>query len=194
LTFDKQKTLGDLKRRMQSVETLTWSIHFRTKWDGAPIAVHIDGKVSLYGDLNVIINPMWEVGLVHCRALLEFLGLCEKAGSLDQIEKRRKRDDIGVEHFDNANGCGPLPKVSLENAISSYPDDPDKAKEALHRVFRLTNKGLAHVTSGMKDDPADFELIEIASRGVTELMVGYFYEPGGLPPPPKIISTRSKDE
>ncbi len=195
MIFDKQKTVRMLGHRFQSVETLTWAIHLRSKWVEAPnISVDIDGKLTLEGNLNAITNPMQEAGLVHCRALLEFLGLRDKSGSLVQITKRRYKDpdgdDIGVEHFGNTSG--PLPKVSPENAVSGFGGDPAEAKKALLKVFQLTNKRLAHSTSEMSDDPADIKLIEIASRGVPALMISSFYRPLGLPRPARIISTRPR--
>lgn len=189
---DEQKILRLLDHRMQSVATLNWALATRSQWNAAPpIAVHIDGELRLEGNLNAITNPMLEVGLVHCRALLEFLGLCDEKDSLGQIKKRRP-SDIGVEHFKNASG--PLPVLSPKIAVSRYGGDQDEAERALLRVFRLTNKGLAHSTSGMIEDPADFDLIEIASVGVPALMVSYFYTPLGLPRPAPRISTRPRDE
>lgn len=187
-TQNRQKTLRLLDHRMQSVATLNWALEIRSKWEVAPpIAVHIDGKLRLEGNLNAITNPMLEVGLIHCRALLEFLGLCDEKGSLSQIKKRRP-SDIGIEQFENASG--PFTMLSPRTAISRYNGNNDEAERALLRVFRLTNKGLAHSTSGMIDDPADFKLIEIASVGVPALMVSYFYTPLGLPKPDTRITKR----
>lgn len=82
-----------LDHRMQSVATLNWALRLRSEWDKAPsITVFVDGKLTLEGNLNAIINPILEVGLVHCRAMLEFLGLCDISGALGQIKKRRKGD------------------------------------------------------------------------------------------------------
>jgi hypothetical protein len=187
--MNEQKILRLLDHRMQSVATLNWAMETRAQWETAPpIAVHIDGKLRLEGNLNAITNPMLEVGLVHCRAPLEFLGLCEKDGSLGQIKKPRPTD-VGVEHFKNASG--PLPMLSAGTAASRYGGDDDEAERALLRVFRLTNKGLAHSTSGMIEDQADFEPVQIASVGALSLMVSYFYTPLGLPRPDTRITTRS---
>ncbi len=188
--MDKHKTFRLLDHRMQSVSTLNWALGVRTQWKAAPsISVHVDGKLMLEGNLNAITNPMLDVGLVHCRALLEFLGLCDKAGSLSQIDRRQK-SDVGIEDFSNAKG--PLAKVTPEIAVSRCGGDQAKAEAALLKVFHLANKGLAHNTNGMIDDPADFGLIEIASRGIPSLMVSYFYTPLGLPRPDPRITTRRR--
>lgn len=143
--LDEQKVLRLLDHRMQAVATLNWALATRSQWEAAPaIAVHIDGKLRLEGNLNAITNPMLEAGLIHCRALLEFLGLCEKDGSFGQIKKRRPTD-VGVEQFSNTNGL--LQMLSPGIAVSRYGGDPAEAERALLRVFRLTNKGLAHSIS-----------------------------------------------
>lgn len=177
---------------MQSVATLYWALAIRSRWEVAPpIAVHIDGKLMLEGNLNAITNPMLEVGLIHCRALIEFLGLRDERGSLSQIKKRRPTD-VGIEHFENDRG--PLIMLPPGIAVSRYGGDADEAERALLAVFRLTNKGLAHSTAEVIEDSADFDLIEIASLGVPALMVSYFYTPLGLPCPDPRISTRPTDE
>lgn len=114
--FDEQKIKRLLDHRMQSVATLNWALDLASNLrEESPIAVYIDGKLMIEGNLNAITNPMLEVGLVHCRALLEFLGLCDSKGSLGQIKDRRKTD-VGIEHFHNA--AGPLKKVEPEVALS----------------------------------------------------------------------------
>ena len=60
------------------------------------------GERIMEGNLNAFTNPAIEAGLVHSRALLEFLGLCDKNGTLCNIKKRR-RGDVGIEHFKNAD-------------------------------------------------------------------------------------------
>ncbi|NTJ42514.1 hypothetical protein G6L28_07860 [Agrobacterium larrymoorei] len=98
---------------------------------------------------------------------------------------------LGIECFSNASG--PLALLPPHVAVSRYGGDREEAENALLRVFLLTNKGLAHSTSDMIDDPTDFDLIEIASRGVPSLMQSYFYTPMGLPQPHLRISVRDRE-
>ncbi|SFI77274.1 hypothetical protein SAMN03080618_01297 [Aquamicrobium aerolatum DSM 21857] len=188
---DEQKIKRLLDHRMQSVATLNWALELRSHWKEAPsIAVYIDGKLMIEGNLNAVTNPMIEVGLVHCRALLEFLGLCDEKGSLGQIKKRRG-SDVGVEGFRNADG--PLKKVDPEVALSRYEGERSEAERALVQILHVTNKGLAHNTMSLIEDPEDSRLIEIASRGVPALMISYFYTPLGLPKPDSRITTRRRE-
>jgi hypothetical protein len=60
---------------------------------------------------------MIEAGFVHARALLEFLWLCTADGNLAQV-KRRRRDDIGIETFSNAQGL--LCLVHPDEAVAAY--------------------------------------------------------------------------
>src|SRR5262249_29779307 len=94
-----------LPYRMQSVDTLNLAMRMRFRWPEAPpMSIHINGNLAVEGNLNAFINPVIEAGLVHCRALLEFLGLCMTGdGKLGNISKRR-RSDIGIEHFKTFNG------------------------------------------------------------------------------------------
>jgi hypothetical protein len=77
--------------------------------------------------------------LVHCRALLEFLGLCDRKGTLSQIgDKERRKTDVGVEHFSNADG--PLKKVEPDVALSWYEGERSEAEKALLTILHITNK------------------------------------------------------
>ncbi len=117
--FDKRKIKRLLDHRMQSVAMLNWALDLKARWCEAPtIAVHINGRLEIEGNLHAITNPMFEVGLVHCRALLEFLGLRDENGKLVQIKQRRDKD-VGVEHFCNADGR--LKKVQPEVALGFKP-------------------------------------------------------------------------
>ena len=40
------------------------------------MTIHVNGKRIMEGNLNAFTNPAIEAGLMHCRGLLEFLGLC----------------------------------------------------------------------------------------------------------------------
>jgi hypothetical protein len=177
--------------RMQAVDTLNYALRLRSIWSDAPsMTMHINGKQVMEGNLNAFTNPAIEAGLVHCRALLEFLGLCEKDGSLSN-RKRRQPGDVGIEHFLNTDG--PLKMVDPEIALSRYEGGQDEAEKALLTVFHLTNKGLAHITADLADHPEHGRLIEIASRGIPALVISYLYTPLGLAAPSYKITSRPRD-
>jgi hypothetical protein len=150
--------------------------------------IYASGKVIAEGNLNAFINPAIEAGLVHCRALLEFLGLSmnKKTGRLDNVS-RRQSTDIGIEHF------GQLRMVSPDAVLSRYDGGRDEAEKALLAVFEITNKNIAHVTEDLQDNPDHGRLVEIASRGVPSLVISHLYTPLGLPAPEYQLTHRPRD-
>jgi hypothetical protein len=158
--------------RLQAIE----SLQFAWDWINEPdsqrqVQVLVNGSIKIQGNVAGIANPMIEVGLIHARALLEFLGLCASNGSLKQIQKRRP-DDIGVEHFSTREY--PLSMVSPVKALSAYPGQKSEAERALVAIFEWTNKGLAHLTTGMSDKYTDQHL-DIACRGIPVLLHNHLY-------------------
>ncbi|HKD26355.1 MAG TPA: hypothetical protein VKC66_10685 [Xanthobacteraceae bacterium] len=191
--MDRDRLLyEDLPYRMRSVDTLNLALHHRMQCDDPPpIAIHINGKLAVEGNLNAFTNPAIEAGLVHCRALLEFLGLCMINARLGNVRKRRI-SDIGIEHFSNANG--PLPMVTPEDAVSRYDGGREEAEEALISIFQTANKDLAHITTDLVDNPKQAHLVEIASRGVPSLVVSHLYTPLGLKAPEYKLTHRRRSD
>ena len=178
--------------RMHAVDTLNLAMRLRTEWPHPPpLKIYVDGKLQVEGNLYTFSNPAIEAGLVHCRALLEFLGLAAKSGRIGNIDGRRS-GDIGIEHFSNVSGH--LSLINPEIALSRYPGGKEEAEKALLAVFQITNKGIAHVTEDMKDNPDDGRLIEIASRGVPSLVISYLYTPLGLHAPDYKITHRTRED
>ena len=179
--------------RMQAVATLNLATCLRMKWADhpQPLEIHVNGKLQVEGNLHAFTNPAIEAGLVHCRALLEFLGLtANKSGRIVNINRRRP-GDIGIEHFSNASGH--LSTVNPDTVLSRYDGSKEEAEKALLAVFQITNKGIAHVTEDIKDNPDHGKLIEIASRGVPSLVVSYLYTPLGLPAPDYKLTHRMRE-
>ena len=170
-----------LPYRMKAVDILNLALRLRATWgESPPMSIHVNDKLVVEGNLNGFTNPAIEAGLMHCRALLEFLGLYAADRRLGGMKKRRGTD-IGIEHFRNASG--PLSKVTPEDALNRYAGGRAEAENALLAVFHITNKGIAHITEDLIDSPQDAALVEIASRGVPSLVISHLYTPLGLPPP-----------
>lgn len=104
----------------------------------------INEKLTVEGNFDAFTNPVIEAGVIHCRSMLEFLGLAmNKTGAIASLAKPRRSDDIGIESFSNMNG--PLPWVTPTQATSRYFGGAAEAEQALLAVFRIANKGLAHL-------------------------------------------------
>jgi hypothetical protein len=176
--------------RMQAFATLNLALKLQATLGAAPMNIYANEKLVVEGNLNAFINPAIEAGLMHCRALLQFLGLCVSGdGRLGNIKKRRS-SDVGIENFSNPSGH--LKKVAPDEALNRYPGPREEAENALLAVFQITNKGLAHVTEDLIENPDHGSLIEIASRGVPSLMVNYLYTPLGLLEPNYKLTQRPR--
>ena len=152
--------------------------------------IFVNDKLVVEGNLNGFTNPAIEAGLMHYRALLEFLGLCMSSdGRLGSV-KKRLNSDIGIEHFHTANG--PIQKVAPDEALKRYDGDRAEAEKALLTVFHITNKGIAHFTEDFNDHPEHATFVEIASRGIPSLVISHLYTPLGLPAPNYKITGRPR--
>ena len=185
----------DIPYRLDSVATLNLAARLMLEWgERKPMQIFFDGKLTINGTSSAFFNPVFEAGLVHCRALLEFVGLkAEPSDPLRLGSRRAKRpDDYGIEDFSGSSG--PLPLVTPQRAIARYPGDPTDAESALALVLFGTNKLLAHVTRGVALPDDQVRLIEIASRGVPAIVVSCLYTPLGLPAPKSSLSARKRDD
>ena len=178
--------------RLQAIETL----QFAWAWVGEseePRQVHVivEGKEKIRCNVAAIANPMIEVGIIHARALLEFLGLCAKAGKLSQVCNRRS-DDIAVEQF--STPARPLRIVTPSEALSAYPWSQDEAEKALVAIFEWANKTLAHLTTGALSDNYTDQHLDIACRGIPVLLHNHLYAKLGkeIPKPPSAVPSQER--
>lgn len=171
--------LALIEYRMRAVAIGHLALQYTSTWEEVPPAqIYFDGKQVIEGKATAFTNSAIEAAIVHCRALLEFLGLAGKSQTeLSERLARSRSDDQGVEHF------GGLRKVSVEAAVRPYPGPKHEAESALAYVIYLANKGLAHTTSSFTKHDRGSHLLEIAFRGVPVLMVNNFYVPLGIQPP-----------
>jgi len=174
-----------LPYRMYAVATLNRALQLRARWSNAPaMAIFVDGKLEIEGNFDAFANPAIEAGLVHCRALLEFLGLCDKNSALSNIERRR-RGDVGIEHFKNA--AGQLKMVDPQAVLKRYDGGQAEAEKALLYVFHVANKGLISKITLNK-------LRYWKSPVAVSLVVSYLYTPLGIPAPDYKITSRPRDD
>lgn len=174
--------------RLKAVSTLSVALRLWPDNDvPAPMKIYFDDRLVVDSNSYGFLNPAIECGLMHCRALLEFLGLCELNGQLRNIARRRD-NDVCIEQFTNT--AGPLPMVTPATAVAHYTGGGDEAERALIAIFHVTNKGLAHLTNGLDVSKSDARLIEIASRGVPSLVISHLYTPLGLPAPDFEVTSR----
>jgi hypothetical protein len=184
-----------IPHRLGAIATLNLLSKLRMHWgEPKPMEVYFAGKLQITGTSNAFANPVIEAGLLHCRALLEFVGLGVSPNDPSKIAQRaskRRHDDWGIEHFSNSHG--PLSLVTPTQAISKYKGNSVEAESALAAVLHVANKALAHITS-TPGGAIDIRLLEIASRGVPAIVTSYLYTPLGLPAPAINITSRRRNE
>lgn len=180
--------LSLLAYRLRAVAIGHLALRYSFAWDDVPsIQIFFDNKLVIEGRATAFTNGAIESAIVHCRALLEFLGLSGKNQTeLVERENRSKNDDIGIEHFTG------LAKLSIQKAIQAYPGPNADAEAALAYVIYLANKGLAHTTSSFSKHDRGSELLEIAFRGITVLTVNNFYVPLAIEPPDYELPSRKR--
>lgn len=173
--------------RLQAIDTL----QFAWAWAGEceeprQVEVTVDGKVRIRSNVAAIANPMIEVGIIHARALLEFLGLCVKGGRLAQVGNRRP-DDIAIEHF--STRAIPLSIVAPSEALSAYPGPKEEAEQSFVAIFEWANKYLAHLTTGVLSDEFTDRHLDIACRGIPVLLHNQLYAKLGrvVPEPLSVV-------
>lgn len=185
-----------IPQRLDAVATLNLVLRLRANWN-APrrMSIYFDDRLQITGNSDAFTNPVVEAGLVHCRALLEFLGLRLSRTDPKRLAPRGPKtqpDDWVIEDF--ANSVGPLPLVTPQQAVSKYQGDPAEAESALASVLHSVNKGVAHITASFLASRIDIHALEIASRGVPSLVISYLYTPLGLPPPTPSLSSKSRSD
>ena len=151
--------------------------------------VYFNGKQVIEGKATGFTNAAIESAIIHCRAILEFLGLQSLKASATEVAERLVRaraDDLGVEQFAG------LSMLSKAKAIAAYPGERAEAEAALALIFHSANKGLAHATASFKLHSGDARLLEIAFRGVPALLINCFYSPLGIIPPRHKLTSRPR--
>lgn len=173
--------------RMQAASILNLALRHVEQWPKARrMSIYFDDKLFIDGLSTGFTNAAIESGVLHCRALLEFLGL--RATSSSQLVQRPvggRKDDVGIEDYH-------LPLVGVPEVTAKYPGDAVEAESALATLVITANKWLAHNTTAVELKPAQLHLLEIASRGVPTLAVSYFYTKLALPAPDYEISSRPR--
>ena len=167
--------------RLECVRSLKWAYDGFDEF-GPPkeMQVVVDGKVLLKGNTNALFNPMFELGFIHARSLLQFMGLSASDRKLVAVTSRRP-DDIAIENV--ATKGIKLQKVSPEMALDQYTGPREDGERALVSMIELANKGVAHLTSEFPQGYTSRDL-DRACTGIPQLIYTFVYEKLGMAMPP----------
>jgi hypothetical protein len=179
-----------LPYRLDAVAILELMLRFRLQWEEPKrMQIFVEDRLQFQGSTSMFLNPILEVGVLHIRALLEFLGVKERAGRLVSVSERRS-DDSAIELLRH-NGFT-LSPVSPEQACASHAADPVYAEQCYVAAITAANKGLAHLTVDYPQNPADARQILLASQLTQRLVEKFVYEPLGAQRPPLPIQARAR--
>ena len=95
--------------RLGMVDIFYQALTEMTFTDGAKsLEIFVDGKLKIRGNTNAYSNMAIEAGIIHARALLEFLGLKLDRNDTKKLKERDKsskyKNDLFIEHFKNKKG------------------------------------------------------------------------------------------
>ncbi|WP_330727866.1 hypothetical protein [Burkholderia multivorans] len=118
----------------------------------SPVEIRIEGtNTEVHREtLLSYAQPIWCMGAIHSRFLLEFVGLKSK-GSPSRLEaigkNERKPSDIGIECYKRADGTF---LERLEPSIVDSSPDPDVVRRAWIGTCDFAGQRLAHATDDYK--------------------------------------------
>lgn len=192
MTIPDPELLEMLAYRMNAISIGHLALCHQLSWDKTPqMKIFFDGKQVIEGKATGFTNAAIESAVIHCRAILEFLGLQGVKNSPAEIAEKQARssaDDWGVEQIPG------LSMLTKDKALSAYPGQRQEAESALALIFHSANKGLAHSSNAFVRYSGDPNLLEIAFRGVPTLLRNGFYEPLGICPPTHELATRPRSD
>lgn len=180
--------LALLEYRLRAVAIGHIALRYAMAWEAPPsLEIRFDGKQVMEGTATGFTNGAIESALIHCRALLEFIGLSGSRSAITLSElKGRRPDDQAIELIDT------LHRVTIKEATAYYPGPAHEAEAALAYVIHLANKGLAHTSRTFTRHDEGTRLVEIAFRGVPTLITNKFYLPLGMQAPEYKVPHRKR--
>jgi hypothetical protein len=103
MNIPDSELLEMLAYRMNAISIGRLALCHQMSWDYTPhMEIFFDGKHVIEGKATGFTNAAIESAVIHCRAILEFLGLQAAKNSATQISEklaRNKSDDWGVERI-----------------------------------------------------------------------------------------------
>lgn len=143
-----------------------------------PVEIHIEGSAPEVQRETLLsyVQPIWCMGAIHSRFLLEFVGLKSK-GSPSRLEtitdKERRRGDIGIECYQLPNGTF---LRRLEPSIVDTNSDPEVVRRAWIGTCDFAGQRLAHATDDYKLQNGDVtEMLRRTFETIPDLINHYFF-------------------
>lgn len=176
------------------LDALAIAVLMLNKWkEPKSMQILVDGRLQFEGSTTLFTNPILEIGVLHARALLEFIGLkANKEGLLLQVDpKKRDPDDAAIERVTGPTGA--LPLVSPEDVAAILPNNSGAAKHAIVNLIVAAHKGLAHTSATYFANPRNAQDILLALDLTQKLVEKHVYLPLGRQRPPVPVKARPSE-
>ena len=140
------------------------------------------GLIVVTGNHTALSNPVLEVGVLHCRVLLEFLGLrFSKSGKLSQRTSKSRRDDVWL--CDLSTPKKKLINPTPSELLKALPHPRKDKLAALKLAWLNANKGMAHLTTGPRFDKRTLGKLSLACELLAEAVGQLLYDELGVARP-----------
>lgn len=175
-----------LPHRLYAIGAFEMALHLVSNYpEAADLECRLNGRVRIVGSSTTITNPTIEIGIIHSRVLLEFLGIKARSDTALMSTKPRKAD-ISIERFG-------LSKVTVEQALLPCTNDRSAAEEAIAKSLTAANKLIAHSTELIQIDNDSIANYFTTCKAIPVLFNQYFYKKLGIAMPNSEIDRYTTD-
>lgn len=162
-----------LPRRVNAIQRTLSVLNLCEEFhDSTPVNITIAGNPAMNLNLSTFADPLIDIGFLHARALLEFLGLGARKGKLVQLTKRQA-SDIAIEHY-SINGKN-LSMVSPNDVFGAINMPHPVIEWSLVNIIETANKLIAHVTTGEVLEMAMYQQVRIGLESIPVLLQDHLY-------------------
>jgi hypothetical protein len=144
--------------------------------DGGDYVCSVDGREIVKGKSTAITNPSIEMGIIHSRVLLEFLGLKLNKDGSRLCNTKPRNTDVSITDYS-------LPQVTREQVLAPCSGDKNQAEQGFVHIITAANKLVAHSTDIIEIDKDAINSYLMCSKAIPVLFNLYFYQPLKLPMP-----------
>lgn len=169
-----------LPYRLTHLDGLCWACEVLLSSERpSDVSITFDGFTKLkQTSVSFLTNSLAETGLLYCRVIFSFLGICldKKTQQLAQIKKPGSDDNFSIVKLE-------LPILTLDDLRLAPTGSPGEVEESCRLTLLATNKGVAHFTDS-KNERAQIEDALRCARTIIWLTEEYVYKRIGLAIPP----------
>lgn len=165
-----------LPYRLTHLDGLCWACEVILSSERpSDVSITFDGLTKLkQTSVLFLTNSLVESGLLYCRVLFSFLGICfdRKTQQLAQIKNPGSDDNFSIVKLG-------LPILTLDDLRLAPTGSSGEVEESCRLTLLATNKGVAHFTDS-KTTPSQSEDALRCARTVIWLTEEYVYKRIGL--------------